>query len=109
MTAVGNDYGFEAIFARQVGAMAGPEDVVVGISTSGNSSNVIAAIRTARAMGVRTIGLTGKGGGQLGEIADLTIRVPSDSTPCIQEAHITIEHILCLLVEEKLFGQGVSS
>lgn len=105
LTAVGNDYGFETVFARQVEALAGSKDVVVGISTSGNSPNVVKATEIANAMRVRTVGLTGKDGGQLGKIADVTIKVPSNSTPRIQEAHITIGHILCRLVEEELFGQ----
>jgi D-sedoheptulose 7-phosphate isomerase len=107
LTAVGNDYGFEAVFARQVEALAGPQDVVLGLSTSGNSLNVVKAIEAAVGMGVKTIGLTGKDGGQLADIADLTIIIPSQSTPRIQEAHITIGHIVCRLVEEALFGQEI--
>jgi len=104
MTAVGNDYGVNRIFSRQVEARDGPDDVVVGISTSGNSPNVLEAMAVARKKGAKTVGLSGKSGGKLGEIVDLIIRVPSSSTPRIQEAHITIGHIICHLVEERMFG-----
>jgi len=104
LTAVANDYGYETTFSRQVEALVGEKDVVVGLSTSGNSPNVIEAIKAAKIKGAKTIGLTGGNGGQLAEEADLVIRVPSDSTPRIQEAHITIGHIVCELVERELFG-----
>jgi len=99
LTSVGNDYGFEQIFARQVEALCNPADVVVGISTSGNSGNVIAAIARAREMGAYTVGLLGGDGGQLSVLADFSIVVPSSETPRIQEAHILIGHILCDLIE----------
>ncbi len=82
------------------------KDVVIGISTSGESSNVIQAIKLAKAKGAKTIGLTGGSGGKLAEVADLVLTVPSDSTPRIQEAHITIGHIVCELVEKELSGVG---
>ena len=104
LTAVANDYGYETTFSRQVEALVGEKDVVVGLSTSGNSPNVIEAIKAAKIKGAKTICLTGGNGGQLAEEADLVIRVPSDSTPRIQEAHITIGHIVCELVERELFG-----
>lgn len=104
LTAMANDYGYETTFSRQVEALVNENDVVVGLSTSGNSPNVIEAIKAAKIRGAKTIGLTGGNGGQLAEEADLVIRVPSDSTPRIQEAHITIGHIVCELVERELFG-----
>lgn len=102
LTAVANDFGYEHVFSRQVEALAGKNDVVIGISTSGNSPNVVNGIKTAKKKGAKTIGLTGGDGGKLAKIADLAIIVPSDSTPRIQEAHITIGHIVCELVEEEL-------
>lgn len=109
VTAIGNDLSYDRIFALQVQALAGPHDVVIGISTSGASENVIAGIRVAKAQGSRTIGLTGASGGSLKELADCCICVPSSDTPRIQEAHILIGHIVCELVENRLFsaGQGI--
>jgi len=105
LTAVGNDYGFEAIFSRQVEALAQEGDVVIGISTSGSSPNVLSALRLAREMGCRTVGLLGKDGGSIREMVDLDLTVPGQDTPRIQEGHITIIHILCELVEQALFGE----
>ncbi len=102
LTAVGNDYGFDNIFARQVEALLGAGDVLIAISTSGNAPNVIRAAQTAADQGVKTIGLTGADGGQLAGEVDLCLQVPSDQTPRIQEVHITIGHIICELVEELL-------
>ena len=102
LTAVGNDYGYDLVFSRQVEAMVASGDVVVGISTSGDSPNVIDAIKLAKKKGARTVGLTGGSGGKLAETAELTLTVPSNSTPRIQEAHITIGHIICELVEKEL-------
>jgi D-sedoheptulose 7-phosphate isomerase len=99
LTSVGNDYGFELIFARQIEALCRPRDLVIGISTSGNSLNVLRALEAARLRGVTTIGLSGCGGGRLKEVADLCLIVPADNTARIQEAHILIGHILCDLVE----------
>jgi D-sedoheptulose 7-phosphate isomerase len=99
LTAVGNDYGFDAIFTRQVEALARPGDVVCGISTSGCSPNVVKALATARRAGCATLALTGGTGGDLCAHADVAIVVPSDQTPYIQEAHLTIIHILCGLIE----------
>ncbi|MEW5789228.1 MAG: D-sedoheptulose 7-phosphate isomerase [Pseudomonadota bacterium] len=99
LTAVGNDYGFECIFSRQIQALCGLGDLVVGISTSGNSSNVLKGLQTARDRGMGTVGLTGLGGGQMGALCDHLIAVPSTHTPRIQEAHILIGHILCELIE----------
>jgi len=105
LTAVGNDYGFEAIFSRQVEALAQEGDVVIGISTSGSSPNVLSALRLAREMGCRTVGLLGKDGGSIREMVDIELTVPGQDTPRIQEGHITIIHILCELVEQALFGE----
>lgn len=104
LTAFANDCGFDGVFARQVQTLGKPEDTLIGISTSGNSPNVIQAIEAAQAMKVRTIVLTGNGG-RLATIAHLAIAVPSTDTQYIQEAHLAIEHILCELVERALFGQ----
>jgi len=104
LTAIGNDYGFDAIFSRQVEALAAPGDIVVGISTSGNSPNVLKALSLAKARGCRTIGLLGKDGGSIKGACDLALVVPSDDTPRIQEGHATIIHIVCDLVEKALFS-----
>lgn len=105
LTAIGNDLSFDEIFSRQVEAIANPTDLVIGISTSGNSKNVINGILVAKRKGAKTIGLTGEKGGKLADIADLVLKVPSNSTPRIQEVHITIGHILCYLVEKALFAE----
>jgi D-sedoheptulose 7-phosphate isomerase len=102
VTAIANDYGYENVFERQVEANAVKGDVVVGISTSGNSPNVIKAIKKAKQLGCKTIGLTGKEGGKMIDLCDVTIVVPSDNTPRIQEAHIAIIHILCELLDKEL-------
>jgi len=104
LTAIGNDYGFEQIFARQVEALGNPGDIAIGISTSGNSPNVIEGIRAAKRKGMITIGLTGADGGQLKNEVDYCICVPSKDTPRIQEAHILVGHIWCELIERALFG-----
>ena len=100
LTAVANDNAFEEIFARQVEALGKPGDVLVGISTSGNSPNVLKAVHTAKEKRLKTIGLTGAKGDRLASITDICIKVPSDDTQRIQEAHITIGHIICQIVEE---------
>jgi len=102
VTAIGNDFGYEEIFARQVEALGQAGDVAVGISTSGNSPNVLSGIRQAKRQGLRTVALTGSGGGALAGEAELAVVVPSSSTPRIQEAHITIGHAVCTLVEDRL-------
>lgn len=104
LTAVGNDYGFDTVFRRQVEALAAPGDVVIGISTSGSSANVAAALGLARELGCATVGLLGKDGGTIGPMVDLELTVRGSDTPRIQEGHITIIHILCDLVEQELFG-----
>ena len=100
LTAVANDYGYEAVFLRQVEGLARSGDVVVGISTSGNSANVISALTRAKELGCVTVGLTGHQGGEIGKLADYSLIIPSSETPRIQEAHILIIHILCDLVEK---------
>jgi phosphoheptose isomerase len=102
VTAIANDYGYDMVFERQVEANAVKGDVVFGISTSGNSPNVINAIKKAREMGCKTIGLTGKEGGELAKVCDIAIIVPSNNTPRIQEAHISIIHIICELLDKEL-------
>lgn len=102
LTAVANDYGYNAVFARQVEGLCGPDDIVVGISTSGNSPNVLAGIEKAREMGVFTVGLAGKDGGKLAASADLSIVVPSPKAARVQEAHIFIGHTLCEAIEDAL-------
>jgi len=104
MTAVGNDYGFESVFARQVAALVKGGDAVIGLSTSGSSVNVNAAIDEARERGALTVGLSGGDGGLLARKCDLSIVVPAEVTPRIQEAHGTIIHILCGLIEQAMFG-----
>lgn len=104
LTAIANDYGFESVFRRQVEALSLPGDLVLGISTSGNSPNVHSALELARERGCRTMGLLGKDGGSIRELCDLALVVPSSDTPAIQEAHITIIHIVCDLVEKALFA-----
>lgn len=103
LTAVGNDYGFEMVFARQIEGLAEKGDVALGISTSGNSRNVIEGLIKAKEKGCQTLGLLGCEGGRINEICDLSIIIPSKITPRIQECHITIGHILCRLIEQELF------
>ncbi|OGG59308.1 phosphoheptose isomerase [Candidatus Kaiserbacteria bacterium RIFCSPHIGHO2_02_FULL_49_16] len=107
VTAIGNDYGYEHIFARQVAALGKKGDVVVGISTSGNSPNVLEAMREARTRGCMTIGMTGKNGKALRELTDISVSVSSDETPRIQEAHILAWHIVCELVENDLASPAI--
>jgi D-sedoheptulose 7-phosphate isomerase len=99
LTALGNDYSYESIFSRQVEALAKPGDVVWGISTSGNSKNVVEALRAARALGAATIGMTGEGGGAIAQYADVLLDVPLSATPRIQEIHVVTYHVICEAVE----------
>jgi D-sedoheptulose 7-phosphate isomerase len=103
LTAIGNDYGYEYLFARQIEAVGGKGDVFFGISTSGRSPNILHALRTARGKGLLTVGLTGRAGGQMVELCDYCLRTPSDSTPRIQEGHITMGHTICWLIEQQMF------
>lgn len=101
VTAVSNDWAFEEVFARQVQALVGPKDLVIGISTGGHSKNVLRGMEEAKKKGSTTIGFIGKGGGQLAKLADISIIVASNNTQRIQEAHITIGHIICGLIERR--------
>ena len=104
LTAIGNDYGFEDVFARQIQALGQKGDVFIAISTSGKSSNILKAIEQAKLKGLTVIGLTGRTGGKMKAMCDICLCAPSDSTPRIQECHLLIEHSLCACIEEKLFG-----
>ena len=104
LTSCGNDFSFNDIFAKQVQALGIDKDLALGISTSGNSPNVINAINEARKIGMKTAGLTGGSGGKLIDIADLALNVPTAVTPHIQETHLWVEHLLCWLVDEIMFG-----
>ena len=103
LTSIANDFGYEHVFSRPLEAFAKPGDIAVGISTSGNSKNVLTAIAAAKRLGLTTIGLTGGAGGTLKDAADLVVRIPSTSTARIQEAHITVIQIWCGLIEDALF------
>ncbi|OGX38807.1 MAG: phosphoheptose isomerase [Omnitrophica WOR_2 bacterium RIFCSPHIGHO2_02_FULL_50_17] len=104
LTALGNDYGFDILFARQIEGLAGPKDLAFGISTSGNSKNVIEGIRQAKKMGLKTVSLTGCGGGALARLTDISLIVPSQNTARIQESHICMAHAICELVENNIRG-----
>ncbi len=104
LTAVGNDYGYEQIFARLLRGTGHSGDVLVGISTSGNSPNIIEAYKVSKELGISTVSLTGATGGTMKDFSDLLLNVPSTDTPRIQESHIMIGHIICELVESALFG-----
>ena len=103
LTAIGNDYGYEYTFARQVEALGHEGDVFVAISTSGNSANIIRAIEAARERGIKVIGFTGKSGGKVAPLSELCFRIPSDETPRIQEGHEFVGHLLCALIESEMF------
>ena len=103
LTAVANDYGYEETYARMIQAAGREGDILFGISTSGNSPNVVRALLKANEIGMISIGFTGKNGGKMSDICNKIIKVPSDDTPRIQEAHILIGHIICQLIEEELF------
>ncbi len=105
VTAIGNDYGFDRVFSRQLEALARPGDIAIGISTSGNSVNILRAMSTARKIGLKTIALTGRSGGNLRNAVDYCICVPSNETPRIQECHILVGHIISELVEREIFHE----
>ena len=107
MTSLGNDFGFEFVFSRQVEALAVEGDIVVGISTSGNSPNVVEALRVAKSLGCVTIGLAGNTGGDMLPFCDASVVVPTKDTPLIQECHIAVIHIWCDLIEQALFDTNV--
>jgi D-sedoheptulose 7-phosphate isomerase len=104
LTAVANDFGYDEIYARIVEGILEPGDVLIGLSTSGNSPNIVKAFESARLRSITTIGFTGRKGGQLAALSDLLFNVPSDDTPRIQESHILVGHIICQLVEAKFFA-----
>jgi len=106
ITAIGNDYGYEKLFSRQIEANGVKGDAFLGISTSGNSKNIIEGLKVAKEKRLLTIGLTGESGGKIKEFCDYCICVPSKETPRIQEAHILVGHILCSVIEEAFFGKG---
>jgi D-sedoheptulose 7-phosphate isomerase len=109
LTAAGNDYGFDCLFSRQLEALGQPGDVFLGISTSGNSPNIIKALHQAKKIGISTIGLSGSDGGQMRPLCDHSIIIPSSVTMNIQESHLALEHIFCMLVERCLFGMDFDS
>lgn len=104
LTAAGNDFGFDQVFARAVEAMGKKGDLLMALSTSGNSPNILNAIKKAREIGLQVVGLTGAGGGRMAPLCDFLIRIPSYDTPRIQEGHILAGHIICALVEKEIFG-----
>lgn len=105
LTAVANDYSYEEIYARQVRAKGRKGDVLIGISTSGNSENIVRAMKIAQELGMKTIGLTGDSGGKMKDVSDVLINIPSNDTPRIQEVHILVGHILCELIESEIFSR----
>ena len=109
LTAIGNDYGYEFVFSRQLEGMAQEGDLFIGISTSGNSKNILNAFKSAKEKGVLTVALTGRDGGKMADAADYTLIVPSDATPRIQESHLLIEHMICDAIEKEMFGDGVGN
>jgi len=109
LTAIGNDYGYDQVFSRQLAGMGQAGDIFFGISTSGNSQNIIKAFEVAKEKGITTVALVGRDGGKMGAMADIALIVPSDSTPRIQESHILIGHIICDIIEKELFGDGVEA
>lgn len=109
LTAIGNDYGYDKVFSRQLEGMGQKGDIFIGISTSGNSVNIINAFKSAKEKGITTVALVGRDGGEMAKMADIALVVPSDSTPRIQESHILIGHIICDIIEKELFGEGVGN
>ncbi len=109
LTAIGNDYGYDKVFSRQLEGMGQKDDIFIGISTSGNSKNIINAFKSAKDKGITTVALVGRDGGIMAKIADYALIVPSESTPRIQESHILIGHIICDIIEKEIFSDGVSS
>jgi D-sedoheptulose 7-phosphate isomerase len=104
LTAVANDYSYDLIYSRLIHGIGKKDDILIGMSTSGNSVNILQAFETARAKGITTIGMTGQGGGKLAALSDYLIAIPSRNTPRIQEAHMLLGHVICQLVEEKYFN-----
>lgn len=108
LTAIGNDYGYDRVFSRQLEGMGQSGDLFIGISTSGNSKNIINAFEVAKQKGITTVALVGRDGGEMARIADIAIVVPSEFTPRIQESHILIGHIICDIIEKEIFADGVN-
>lgn len=106
LTALANDYGYENVFSRQLDSLANDKDVLIAITTSGNSSNILKAAENAKLRNIKVIGMTGRTGGKLKNMVDILINVPSENIPRIQEGHITIGHIICYLVEKNLSDKG---
>jgi D-sedoheptulose 7-phosphate isomerase len=106
MTAVANDYSYDVVYSRMIKGIGNPGDVLIGLSTSGNSKNIVEAFKTAKLKNMVTVGLTGDSGGIMKEMSDFLLNVPSSDTPRIQESHIMLGHIICQLVEEKYFGHA---
>ncbi len=109
LTAIGNDYGYDQVFSRQLEGMGQEGDIFIGISTSGNSVNIIKAFASAKKKNIITVALTGRDGGEMAKIADIALVIPSNSTPRIQESHILIGHIICDIIEKEIFGNGVKA
>ena len=106
LTAIGNDYGYERVFSRQIEAIGVKGDVLFALSTSGNSPNVLAALEAAHGKGISTVGFTGQGGGKMSELSDICIRIPSSSTPRIQEGHEVLGHAICGMIEAAIFPRA---
>lgn len=106
LTAIGNDYGYDRVFARQVEALGVDGDVLLAISTSGNSPNVVAALQAAKERGIATVGFTGRAGGKMATLCDICIRIPSNSTPRIQEGHEVLGHAICAMIEAAIFPRA---
>jgi len=104
LTAVGNDYGFDVIYSRMIEGIGQEGDVLIALSTSGNSANILNAVKAAKSKKMVTIGMTGESGGDMNELCDFMIRIPSTNTPRIQESHILVGHIICQIVETNLYG-----
>ena len=109
LTAIGNDYSYDNVFERQVEALGQEGDVFLGISTSGNSKNILKALTLCRLMKITTVGYTGNGGGAMAELCDINVVIPSNVTMNIQESHLALEHIFCMIVERTYFGAGFSA
>lgn len=106
LTAIGNDYGYDYVFARQIEALGREGDVFYAISTSGNSKNILRAIQAAKAAGIRVVGFTGQGGGAMAELCDVCFRMPSGETPKVQEGHEFVGHLICGLIEHEIFAHA---
>jgi D-sedoheptulose 7-phosphate isomerase len=109
ITAAGNDFGYDCVFGRQIEALGQPGDVFLGISTSGNSKNILQAVQQAKAMDIVTVGFSGNGGGQMKALCDHNVIIPSDVTANIQECHLALEHIFCMAVERFYFGKDLDA